>query len=171
MTFTVWLSGLPCSGKTSIAKEIAKQTGAFHLDGDILRRHICSDLGFSKEDREENLRRASSIAKMLNEGGFNVVASFITPYQSVRDSIRKRVEETSNFIMVYVKCGLKTCMCRDTKGMYEKAMKGEIKEFTGISSPYEPPERADITVFTKTYSVQESANKILIYLQASNMVK
>jgi len=108
---------------------------------------------------------------MLNEGGFNVVASFITPYQSVRDSIRKRLEEKSNSIMVYVKCGLKTCMCRDTKGMYVKAVKGEIKEFTGISSPYEPPKNADITVYTKTYSVEESANKILNYLRGNGLLK
>lgn len=169
-SFTVWLTGLPCSGKTTIAKELIQHFESHHLDGDIVRKSLCKDLGFTKEDRVENLCRVSILAKTLNAAGMNVVASFITPYESVREEIRQRIEESSRFVLVYVKCSLKTCMERDSKGMYQKALKGEIKEFTGVSSPYDSPERADVIVDTERLSPQESANKILAYLYKKRLL-
>jgi len=168
--FTVWLTGLPCSGKTTIAKELIQHFKAYHLDGDIVRKSLCKDLGFSKEDRLENLRRVSILAKTLNDVGLNVVASFIAPYKTVREEIRKRIEESSNFVLVYVKCSLKECMARDCKGMYQKALKGEIKDFTGISAPYEAPEKADVIADTESLSPQQSANIILNYLYEKRLL-
>lgn len=168
--FTIWLTGLPCSGKTTIAKELIQHFKAYHLDGDIIRKSLCKDLGFSKLDRLENLRRVSILAKTLNDVGLNVVASFIAPYKTVRKEIRQRIEESSNFVLVYVKCSLKKCIQRDSKGMYKKAFKGEIKDFTGVSAPYEAPEKADVIVNTETLSPQQSANKILCYLYEKRLL-
>lgn len=168
--FTVWLTGLPCSGKTTIAKELIQHFKAYHLDGDIVRKSLCKDLGFSKADRLENLRRVSILAKTLNDVGLNVVASFIAPYKSVREEIRRRIEESSSFVLVYVNCPLMECRRRDCKGMYKKALAGEIKDFTGVSAPYEFPTRADVIVDTDVLSPQQCTNKILRYLYKKRLL-
>jgi len=161
--FTVWLTGLPCSGKTSIGKELLHHIDAFHLDGDIIRNSLSADLGFSREDRTENLRRVSVLAQTMNDAGLNVIASFVSPYHTVRQAIQTRIH---NCILVHVHCSLNTCIQRDTKGMYQHAMTGKIQQFTGISDPYEEPKNADVTVNTDQQSVAECANTILQYLYA-----
>lgn len=160
---TVWFTGLPCSGKSTLADrlaEILRQKGykVERLDGDIVRKHLTSDLGFSKEDRDENIKRVTFVAKLLTRNGVIVLASFVSPYRERR---RKTREEIGDFIEVYVKCSLEECIRRDVKGMYKKALNGEIKNFTGIDDPYEEPENAEVVVETDKESIEECVNKIL----------
>ncbi len=164
---TVWFTGLPCSGKSTIADrvaEILKEKGykVERLDGDILRRHISKDLGFSKEDRFENLRRAGFIAKLLTRNGVIVLASFVSPYKEIREELRK---EIGNFIEVYVRASRETCIKRDVKGMWKKAMNGEIKNFTGWDDPYEEPENPDLIIDTDRESVEMSVEKVMRLLE------
>jgi adenylylsulfate kinase len=155
---TLWLFGLPCSGKTTLAEGLIGPR-TVHLDGDYLRNTLNSDLGFSKADRTENLRRAAGVAQALNEQGFDVVASFITPYRSQRELIAEVVEDLS---FVYLNAPVEVCEQRDVKGMYEQARKGEIEGFTGIDAPFEEPEGEGIglEVRTATHSKEESLEKI-----------
>ncbi len=160
---TFWFFGLPCSGKSTLAKELEtyfldKNRRVFHLDGDLLRSGLNKDLGFSPEDREENLRRAAHLAKMLNETGHMVMCSFITPTKKTRDMVRNIIP---NVTMIYTKCSLEECKKRDVKGMYEKAEKGEIKNFTGIDAPFEEPQSPDIVVDTEKLSVEKSVEEIV----------
>src|SRR6056297_6146 len=128
---TIWLTGLPCSGKSTIAKKLLKKLNAFWLDGDVIRNtHISEDLGFSPQDRETHLMRMSSIASLVTESGQNVVCSFVSPNKRVREKIRG---EQRYFVEIFVKASVDECTDRDVKGMYAKAIKGEIKSFTGIS--------------------------------------
>ena len=159
---TLWFTGLPASGKTTLAKalyEIFKTNGnkVIWLDGDKIRRTISKDLGFSKKDRIENIKRIAHLAQCLNEEGAFVIVSAIAPYKEMRQIIREIV---NNYVEVYVKCPLEICKKRDPKGLYKKAEKGEIKNFTGISDTYEEPEAPDILVETKE-SVDECIGKIL----------
>lgn len=161
--FTVWFTGLPCCGKTTIADRVAeklKEKGlkVERLDGDIVRKHLTHDLGFSKEDRDENIGRITFVAKLLTRNGVAVLASFVSPYRERREKSRK---EIGNFIEVYVKCPLEVCIKRDVKGMYKKAINGEIKNFTGINDPYEEPTSPEVVIETDKESVDECANKIL----------
>lgn len=160
---TFWFFGLPCSGKSTLAKELEKHfldknRRVFHLDGDLLRSGLNKDLGFSPEDREENLRRAAHLAKMLNETGHMVMCSFITPTKKTRDMVRDIIP---NVTMIYTKCSLEECKRRDVKGMYERAERGEIKNFTGVDAPFEEPEEADIVVDTEKLNVEESIQHII----------
>lgn len=161
--FTAWFTGLPCSGKTAVANRVAellKERGlkVERLDGDIVRESLTRDLGFSKEDRNENIRRVTFVAKLLTRNGVAVLTSFISPYREVRAYAK---EEIGSFIEVYAKCSLEVCMERDVKGMYAKAIKGEIKEFTGISDPYEEPLDPEILLETDKETLEESANKVI----------
>jgi len=161
--FTLWFTGLPCSGKSAVANRVAevlKERGkrVERLDGDIVRQSLTRDLGFSKEDRDENIRRVTFVAKLLTRNGVAVLTSFISPYREIRAEARK---EIGKFIEVYAKCSLKACMERDVKGMYEKAIRGEIKEFTGISDPYEEPINPEILIETDKETLEESANKVI----------
>lgn len=161
--FTVWFTGLPCSGKSGIADKVAeilRERGlkVERLDGDIVRQSLTRDLGFSKKDRDENIRRVTFVAKLLTRNEVAVLTSFISPYREVRAFAR---EEIGNFIEVYVKCPVEVCMERDIKGMYEKAIKGEIKEFTGISDPYEEPLDPEILLETDKETLEDSANKVI----------
>lgn len=163
----IWLTGLPCSGKTSISKEIEKyfqekDLPIQRLDGDVVRETISNDLGFSKEDRDLNIERLSYIAQMLSNNGVNVVSAFVSPYQKMRDFTRSLCE---NFIEVYVKCDIEECKKRDVKGMYAKALKGEIKDFTGVDDPYETPENPEVTVNTENESLEESFEKIVEFIK------
>ncbi len=165
--FTLWFTGLPCSGKSAIADEVAKilkERGqrAERLDGDIVRQDLTRDLGFSKEDRDENIRRVTFVTKLLSRNGVAVLTSFISPYRVMRDRAR---EEATNFIEVYVRCPVDVCIKRDVKGMYEKAIRGEIKEFTGISDPYEEPLNAEIILDTDKESLEESTAKVIAKLE------
>ena len=164
---TLWFTGLPCSGKTTIANkvfEILKSKGlkVERLDGDILRTHISKGLGFSKEDRFENLRRAGFIAKLLTRNNVIVLASFVSPYREIRNELRKEIE---NFAEIYVKASKETCIKRDVKGMWKKAMNGEIKNFTGWDAPYEEPENPELVLDTEKETVEESVNKVMEFLR------
>jgi len=161
--FTAWFTGLPCSGKTAVANRVAELLKARgfkveRLDGDIVRQSLTRDLGFSKEDRNENIRRITFVAKLLTRNGVAVLTSFISPYREVRAYAR---EEIGDFVEVYVKCSVEVCMERDVKGMYEKAIKGEIKEFTGVSDPYEEPLNPEILLETDKETLEESANRVI----------
>ncbi len=163
----VWLTGLPCSGKTTLAREIEayldkKNLPVQVLDGDVVRETICKDLGFSKEDRNKNIERISYIAQMLSNNGINVISAFVSPYEEMRGFARKIC---NNFIEVYVKCDVGECRARDVKGMYKKAQKGEIKDFTGVQDPFEIPKNPEIIVDTKENSIDDSVQKILNFLK------
>ena len=132
------------------------------LDGDVVRRTLSRDLGFSREDREENIRRVAFVAKLLTRNGVAVLTSFVSPYRKMREEARK---EIGDFVEVYVKCPLEVCMQRDVKGMYKKALVGEIKNFTGISDPYEEPLNPEIVVETDKEGVEACVNKILRKLE------
>ncbi len=160
---TLWFTGLPCSGKSTVADRLAerlKDRGyrVERLDGDIVRRSLTRDLGFSKEDRDENIRRVAFVAKLLTRNDVFVLTSFISPYRDVRAHARR---EIGRFLEVYTKCSLEECMRRDVKGMYKKAIEGEIKEFTGVSDPYEEPVDPEILLETAKETLEESTAKVL----------
>jgi adenylylsulfate kinase len=160
---TIWFTGLPCSGKTTLALKLnaeLKKRG-YHpeeLDGDITRKYLSKGLGFSKEDRDENIRRVGFVCSLLTRHGAVTTAAFVSPYRSIRAEIRALI---GDFIEVYVKCSLDKCIERDVKGMYKKAIAGEIKNFTGISDPFEEPEKPELIVETDKESEEESLQKIL----------
>ncbi|MCQ3928838.1 MAG: adenylyl-sulfate kinase [Chloroflexi bacterium] len=170
--FTLWLTGLSGAGKTTIAVALEQELRERglrieRLDGDTVREGLTRDLGFSKEDRDKNIERVTFVAKLLSRNGVGVLASFISPYQATRDKVR---EETTNFIEVYVNAPLQTCIDRDVKGMYAKAIAGQIKNFTGIDDPYEAPHQPEIEVNTDRQSLQESIGAILGYLETRQLV-
>lgn len=161
--FTLWFTGLPCSGKTAVADRVAemlrkKGLKVERLDGDIVRQGLTRDLGYSKKDRDENIRRVTFVAKLLTRNGVAVLTSFISPYREIRDHAR---QEIGNFVEIYVKCPLEVCMKRDAKGMYQKAIRGEIKEFTGISDPYEEPLNPEAVLETDKETVADCASKVI----------
>ncbi len=166
----IWFTGLPKSGKSTIAnlvgdKLLKKGITAERLDGGILRKTVSKDLGFSKEDRIKNLERATFIAKLLSKNGAIVLCTFITPYESQREEIKKEIDETGTFIQVFVDSSLETCEKRDIEGLYEKAKKGEIEQFTGVSDPFQKPAHADITLNTEEKSAQECAEEIVKHVE------
>jgi bifunctional enzyme CysN/CysC len=165
----VWLTGLSASGKSTIATELERELfrlgrHAYVLDGDNMRHGLCSDLGFSPRDRKENIRRIGETAKLFAEAGIICVTAFISPYRSDRDLVRQ-ITEPGTFVEVYVNAPLEICERRDPKGLYAKARAHQIKEFTGVSAPYEPPERAEIELPTDQLTVAESVAQIIEYLQ------
>ena len=165
--FTLWFTGLPSSGKTTIAdavtaKLMESREKVMRLDGDDIRRKYWPELGFSKEDRDKNIERAAKLAAMLTRQGIVVVASFISPYREIRDYAR---QEIGDFIEVYVKCPVDVCIKRDRKGLYKKALAGEIKNFTGISDPYEEPINPEILIESDKETVEESVNKVMAKLE------
>ncbi len=161
--FTLWFTGLPCSGKSAVADRVAailKEKGhrVERLDGDIVRKDLTRDLGFSKKDRDENIRRVTFVAKLLSRNGVGVITSFISPYREMRDRART---ETTNFVEVYARCPVDVCIQRDVKGMYQKAMRGEIKEFTGVSDPFEEPLKPELVLDTDQETLDESVRRVL----------
>ena len=166
---TVWFTGLPCSGKTTIADKletILRERGkkVERLDGDIVRKGLTQDLGFSKEDRDKNIERVTFVAKLLTRNEVIVLATFVSPYLERRRKTRKEIGE---FIEVYVKASIEECIKRDVKGMYKKALAGEIKNFTGIDDPYEEPSNPEVIVDTDIETVEESVNKVLEFMEKS----
>ncbi len=164
--FTLWFTGLPCSGKTVLADAIAEELKAKgmkveRLDGDIVRKSLTKDLGFTEEDRNMNIERVTFVAKLLTRNGVAVLASFVSPYNKIRAYSRN---EIGDYVLVYVKCSLDECENRDVKGMYARARAGEIKDFTGIDHPFEEPNEADIIVETDKQTVEESKINVLIAL-------
>jgi adenylyl-sulfate kinase len=170
--FVLWFTGLSGSGKTTLARLIegelkARGVRVERLDGDVVRQSLTADLGFSKEDRDKNIQRVTFVAKLLSRNDVGVLASFISPYRATRDWVRS---EVTNFIEVFVDCSLEECINRDVKGLYVKALAGEIPEFTGISDPYEPPLNPQITLHTHLESVEESFGIIMGYLEERGYV-
>jgi adenylylsulfate kinase len=167
-TALVWFTGLPGSGKSTISHELEyrlfqRRIKTYVLDGDNVRKGLCSDLGFSAEDRRENLRRVGEVAVLFLDAGILTVAAFASPYEADRLMVR-RMLEPCYFIEVYLKCDLKVCEARDPKGLYKKARSGEIKNFTGVSDPYERPKNPEIVLDTDRLSIEESVNKVMDYL-------
>lgn len=161
--FTVWFTGLPSSGKSTLAKvlrdEIEKKNRHVEiLDGDEVRLRLSKGLGFSKKDRDENIRRISYVANIITRCGAVALTCAISPYKSIRQEAR---EEIQDFIEVFVDCELEQCIKRDLKGLYKKALSGEIKNFTGISDPYEKPDNPEITVNTSSETIEQSLKKIV----------
>jgi len=171
---TIWLTGLSGSGKSTIAVElehalIENKHQAFILDGDNIRHGLNKNLGFSPEDRTENIRRIGEVAKLFTEANIITVAAFVSPYREDRDNVRKLLGD-GEFIEIYVKCSLEVCEERDTKGLYKKARAGEVKDFTGISAPYEEPLTPELTIDSSKLSIKESTRTILNYLEAKGYV-
>jgi len=160
----IFLTGLPCSGKSTIAEVVSKYLGnCVILDGDDVRKSpISKDLGFSEEDRDKNIERIGYIAKLLHDKGITVICSFVSPVRKTRDKIRKLIGD--DFIEVFVSCTKKECVKRDVKGMWKKALAGEIKGFTGHDADYEAPLKPEITCETNKETVDESVGKIMSYL-------
>jgi adenylyl-sulfate kinase len=164
----IWFTGLPCSGKTTLSKEIEKyfqnkNLPIQRLDGDVVRETISNDLGFSKGDRDKNIERMSYIAQMLSNNGVNVVSAFVSPYQEMRDFTRSLCD---NFVEVYVKCSIEECKNRDIKGMYAKAQRGEIEDFTGVQDPFEEPKNPEVIVDTKNESIERSVQHVITYIES-----
>ena len=171
---TIWLTGLSGSGKSTIAVElehalIENKHQAYILDGDNIRHGLNKNLGFSPEDRTENIRRIGEVAKLFTEANIITIAAFVSPYREDRDNVRKLLGH-GEFVEIYVNCSLEVCETRDTKGLYKKARAGEVKDFTGISAPYEEPLNPELTIDSSTLSVEESAREILNYLEEKGYV-
>jgi adenylylsulfate kinase len=166
---TIWLTGLSGSGKSTIAVAAEKallERGrlAYVLDGDNIRHGLNSNVGFSPEDRTENIRRIGEVAKLFTDSGVIVFCSFVSPYRADRDAVRKNLA-AGDFVEIYLDADVETCEGRDVKGLYAKARKGEIPEFTGVSAPYEAPEKSELVLDTKLQSVEESVEALLAYLE------
>ena len=171
---TVWLTGLSGSGKSTIAVELEKRlwhrgVRAFILDGDNIRHGLNKNLGFSPEDRTENIRRIGEVAKLFTEAGMVAITAFISPYRADRDQVRA-IMQPGDFVEVLVDCPIEVCEQRDVKGLYQKARAGQIKEFTGISAPYEPPVRPELTIRTAAQSVEDSATQIVAHLEKQGLI-
>jgi adenylyl-sulfate kinase len=171
--FTLWLTGLPRSGKSTVAGLVAGRLRASGirnvelLDGDIVREDLCRDLGFSREDRTENIRRISFVSKLLTRNGVAVIVAAISPYREDRELAREEIQE---FVEVWCKASIDACAERDYKGLYEKARRGEITNLTGVNDPYEEPEDADLVLDTEGESPEQSAERVMAVLQAKGYV-
>ncbi len=166
--FTVWFTGLSGSGKSTIAVAVEKAlwdrgVRTYILDGDNVRHGLNSNLGFSPEDRTENIRRIGEVAKLFNDAGLVALTAFISPYRADRDKVRALMAD-GDFLEVFVDCPVEECEKRDVKGLYAKARAGQIKEFTGISAPYEAPEKPELVLRTAELSEQQSTDKVLAHL-------
>jgi adenylylsulfate kinase len=172
----LWLTGFSGSGKTTLAVALEKSlfergNNCYRLDGDNIRHGLCSDLGFTPIDRDENIRRIGEVAKLFADAGFVAISSFISPYRSGRDEIRQSVARETDFVEVYVDCPLEVCEERDPKGLYQKARAGKIPDFTGISAPYEPPLNPEIVLKTSQYTVEECVQQLLDFLEEKGYLK
>lgn len=170
----LWFTGLSGAGKSTLANEVEAllhEMGmrTYVCDGDNIRHGLCGDLGFSSEDRVENIRRIGEVAKILIDAGVITLTAFISPFRADRQRARDIVAE-GDFIEVYCRCALDVCEDRDVKGLYKKARAGEIPEFTGISSPYEEPETPELIVDTDKQTLQESAEQVINYLVGKGIV-
>ena len=169
---TLWFTGMSGAGKSTVSALLAarlREMGAKVelLDGDVVRTHLCHGLGFSKEDREENIRRLGFLCELLSRNGVIAIVAAISPYRQGRDEVRARV---SKFVEIYMQCSLEVLIQRDVKGLYKKAIAGEIPRFTGISDPYEPPLAPEVTIDSAAETPQESVEKILCRLEELGII-
>ncbi len=169
---TLWFTGLSGSGKSTVSAILETRLRSLGakvevLDGDVVRTHLSKGLGFSKEDRDINIRRIGFVCHLLSRNGVIAIAAAISPYRETRDWVRSQVE---HFIEIYAHCPLEKLVERDVKGLYKKALAGEIKEFTGVSDPYEPPHNPEVTINTHLETPEESANKIWAKLEEMKLV-
>jgi adenylylsulfate kinase len=170
----LWFTGLSGSGKSTIANEVAYKLHkmgkiAYVLDGDNIRHGLNKDLGFSPEDRNENIRRISEVAKLFADAGIVAITAFISPYREYRNFCRE-LAGPGRFFEIYAKASIETCEKRDTKGLYKKAKEGLIKDFTGINAPYEEPERPELVLDTNIETVEQSVEKVLAILKKQNII-
>lgn len=170
--FTLWFTGLPCTGKSTLAELVAQEfvrrgRGVEILDGDVVRTNLTKGLTFSKEDRDENIRRIGFVCALLSKHGAIAISAAISPYRAVRDEVRSKTE---NFVEIFVDTPLELCIQRDVKGMYKKALAGEMKNFTGISDPYERPLRPELVIETQKEGPEQSAARILEKLEQLGFV-
>ena len=166
---TLWLTGLPSSGKSTLANALEKalwerNVRSYVLDGDNIRHGLNKDLGFSPEDRTENIRRIGEVAKLFTDAGVVVVTAFISPYRADRDQVR-RIMAAGDFIEVFVSAPLEVCEQRDPKGLYKKARAGQLPEFTGVSAPYEAPAHAELTLHTERETPAQCVERMVGYLE------
>jgi len=165
----IWFTGISGSGKSTIAVELEKELTkmgklVYRLDGDNIRHGLCSDLGFSEDDRNENIRRITEVSELFKDAGIITLVSFISPLKSMRKLAKDKIGDDA-FVEVYVKASVETCTKRDPKGMYKKAISGQIKDFTGISATYETPENPDIVIDTENLTIDESVKMILHHIK------
>ena len=173
--YTVWFTGLSGAGKSTIANIVGaelQERGVLveYLDGDVVRTHLSKGLGFSKEDRDTNIERIGWVASRLTRHGAAVLVSAISPYHETRRKARAMIEEHGPFIEVFVEASVDACAERDVKGLYAKAFSGEIKEFTGVSDPYEPPTDPELVIPTESETPPESAQRVLAQLEEMGLV-
>ncbi|HET7627063.1 MAG TPA: adenylyl-sulfate kinase [Bacillales bacterium] len=171
----LWFTGLSGAGKSTLAVEVEKElhrrgVHSYILDGDNIRHGLNKNLGFTPEDRKENIRRIGEVAKLFVDAGVVTLSAFISPYQEDRDGVRELLEK-DEFIEIYVKCDVGECERRDPKGLYEKARAGEIKNFTGISAPYEAPEKPELMVETDRQSIEQSVAQVINYLESEGFLQ
>ena len=171
----IWLTGYSGAGKTTLGNVLTRklyESGFFvyMLDGDKIRQGLNCDLGFSLEDRQENIRRIAEVAKLFADSGFLTVVAFISPFRKGRDKVRSEIQQ-GRFVEVFVDCPLEICEVRDSKGLYAKARSGELKDFTGISSPYENPLSPEIHLRTNETGIDECVNNIINHLIATEIIK
>lgn len=167
-SIVIWLTGLPSSGKSTLAHAVERKLyergiRTYTFDGDNIRHGLCSDLGFSEADREEHLRRVAEIIRLFLDAGIVVLAAFVSPLKKHREKV-KAIIGKQDFYEVYCRCPVEVCEKRDPKGLYEKARKGEIKEYTGISSPYEEPENPDLILDTHLLTIEEAVSKLYDFI-------
>jgi adenylyl-sulfate kinase len=170
--FTLWFTGLSGAGKSTISEQIferLKTSGARVelLDGDVVRTHLSKGLGFSKEDRDTNVRRIGFVSELLSRNGVIALVAAISPYREVREEIRGRI---GNFVEIYVHCPIEVLAKRDVKGLYKKALAGEIAGFTGVSDPYEPPLRPEVTIDSSREAVDDSVEKVWTKLRELDLI-
>ncbi|MEB7825504.1 adenylyl-sulfate kinase [Staphylococcus chromogenes] len=170
----LWFTGLSGSGKSTISVALEKALferglNTYRLDGDNVRHGLNNNLGFSPEDRQENIRRIAEVSKLMVDAGLIALTAFISPYKADRDRAREIVED-GEFIEIYTKASVEACEKRDPKGLYQKARKGEIPEFTGISAPYEAPEQPEIVIDTEETSIEEAVLQIINYLETHDYI-
>ncbi|MBO6605383.1 adenylyl-sulfate kinase [Psychroserpens sp.] len=167
-SFLIWFTGLSGSGKSTIANAVEQELfkkgiHTYSLDGDNIRKGINNDLSFSPEDRTENIRRIAEVANLMIDAGIVTLAAFVSPYKKDRQNIKSVVKDI-NFVEVYVNTSVEECERRDVKGLYAKARKGEIKNMTGISAPYEAPENPDIEIKTETENIEQAVKRIMDFI-------
>jgi len=173
--FTLWFTGLSGSGKSTIAHLVGPELDrrglvVEYLDGDNVRTHLSKELGFSKEDRDTHIDRVGWVASRLTRQGGAIIAAAISPYEATRRAARQMVDEVGTFVEVYVKASVEECARRDVKGLYEKAFRGEIKEFTGVNDPYEEPTDPELVLDTEAHTPEESAALVVAKLEELRLV-